>query len=418
MAATRTAEEQAAFKEFLKQQANTKKKANNAAAAELELLKQKAQEFNIYKKTIETEKAAANAAAKKQKEEEISAAKQQTEAANLAKKQKSDSLKMNVYKNGDIVYRPRPDNTKLPLPPKSAVFNKAFVVVDGEYFCTITSDPCQYCNALLLLPNETIANHKKECIRYNQELYDAYIDLIRKQGDHIKNTISGLNNADLTQSIAAIVAARETFDTLLKKYKTDPKLTAAAVDKPDFIVGPYNSTPDGYRRVTKDDTSKRFFATKLDKSHGDGQDGGLDIVPSEGMNIADALHIEGGKLLVKTGTFSNSEISCLDENGNPKIPGTTLENVTVYHFHLKDESKDYTPVYSVKESTVTPKLADTTPCLFIGENVNITTFTKAKSGEPIAQSGTIKSKLGGKQKHNKTHRKYYARRNKKHTRRH
>jgi hypothetical protein len=356
---------------------------------------------------LKKEKEATNTAAKEKKEAANAEVKKQKEDANLAKKQKSDSLKMNVYKNGDIVYRPRPDNTKLPLPPKSAVFNKAFVVVDGEYFCTITSDPCQYCNALLLLPNETIANHKKECIRYNQELYDAYIDLIRKQGDHIKNTISGLNNANLTQSIAAIVAARETYNKLLEEYKKDPKLTAAAADKPDFIVGPYDSKPDGYKRVTKDDISKRFFATKLDKSHGNGQDGGLDIVPSEGMDITDALHIEEGKLLIKTG-FTYSEISCLDENGDPKKPGIALKKATVYHFHLKDGSKYYNPVYSVKESTVTPELAKTTPCLFIGENVNITTLAKAK----------LQAKLGGKQKHNKTHRKYYARRNKKHTRRH
>lgn len=317
------------------------------------------------------------------------------------------------------MYRPRPDNTKLPLPPKSAVFNKAFLVVDGEYFCTITSDPCQYCTALLLLPNETIANHKKECIRYNQKLYDAYIDLIRKQGDHIKNTISGLNNADLTKSIAAIVAARETYNKLLEEYKKDPKLTAnekTAADKPDFIVGPYNSKPDGYRCVTENDISQKFFAEKLHKSHGDaGQNGGLNIVPSEGMDIADVLHIKEGKLVAETGTFTYSEISCLDENGNPKIPGTTLKKAKFYHFYLKDKSKDTTSVYSVKQSTVIPERADTTPCLFIGENVNIDKMAKATVGEQTAKS---KSKLGGKQKRNKTHRKYYARRNKKHTRRH
>ena len=87
---------------------------------------------------MKKEKEATNTAAKEKKEAANAEVKKQKEDANLAKKQKSDSLKMNVYKNGDIVYRPRPDNTKLPLPPKSAVFNKAFVVVDGEYFCTIT----------------------------------------------------------------------------------------------------------------------------------------------------------------------------------------------------------------------------------------------------------------------------------------
>ena len=419
MAATRTAEEQAAFKEFLKQQANTKKKANNAAAAELELLKQKAQEFNIYKKTIETEKAAANAAAKKQKEEEISAAKQKQDDANAVKQGKIRSLRKEVYKNGPVAFRA---SDKQSSSPSSFIISQSVLVVDKEYYIKTTSEPCNYCNALLLLPNETIANHKPECMRYNQKLYEAYVNWIRQQGNVIKNKSLGKNNTNLKPLEQLVTAAKDTFDKLLEEYKKDPTLVAKeaaaeaateAADKPAFMVGSYGSKHDGYRAVTKDDISQPLFGKILQYTHLNRD--GLDTFDK--FNVRYELHAAGGKFMARThnGTFRNSysTISCRNQiTREPKIAGELLRDVTKYFFYITDGSKNFDNAFKIEESTVEEQDKRIIPCLFIYEK---TALTEPPAAESAAAAPL---KKGGKQKRNKTHRKYYARRNKKHTRRH
>ena len=363
-------------------------------------------------------KTAAEAAASAKKASDNAKEKQQRniQQKQQDKQEKTKKISHLVYRLRDVFYKP----SKFPTKEMVRIITPPSIIqVDGEFYkqMPLNGSLCQYCDVPLLFADNTVADHDTKCPRYNNDLYKAAIDLIRIKGNYIKNSISNSNNIDIDKIPEDEANADNKFKKLLaeqdKKEQNSASAAEAPASKNDFIVGPCNSTPKGYRRVTKNDILERYFAKKLDISHGDYDDfndRGLDIVPYKGMDIADVLHIKEGKLLVETSVISDSEISCLDNKGNPKKPGTTLYNVKVYHFHLADGSTEYIPKYSVKKSTVTSDRENTTPCLFIGNHVNITRSIKAKE-TPI-------NARGGRQKCNKTHRKYYSKRNKKHTRRH
>lgn len=367
---------------------------------------------------LTADKEAANAAIKKQKEAANAVTKKQKEDANAAKKGEISSLRKEVYINGPVAFRP---SDKKSSSPSSFIFNHSILVVDRVYFIKTTSELCKYCNALLLLPNETIANHIKSCIRYKPNLYDAYIDWIRQQGKVIENKIFG-PNSNLKPLEQQMTAAKEKFDKLLEEYKKDPELAASeaakdaaalAADKPALKVGQYGSTYAGYRVVTENDISQPLFGKILQDTHINRN--GLDTFNP--FNVRYELHIEGGKLKAGTDkgifTKSYSTISCRNQiTKDPKNEEVTLRDVSNYFFYMTDGSKNFDNKFKIEKSTVEEKNKSTTPCLFIRDDIVLT--------EPSAvpSPAAAPAKKGGKQKRNKTHRKYYARRNKKHTRRH